>query len=382
MSKASPIGSKKPGTRYQLSDDEEEAKRLIESGAGPAAVYMKPKQTATAVGAMAAPELIPEGLGGTGIMAVLTRIALRSLAAGGGAATGKMSAEAVGGEHPLSKENLQDTAVTSAAFAGGQGLGEAFGAGLPALRSSLSRLAYTGEVAADGTPVLSKFARSLIHPTELTENVLRKAIPPTPEAVAAAKAQAGEATASKLEERMTATEAARQKELAANERLKNLDAQSRMTRQRQQDLLDAKAAKNVSPFPNATASSIGNLALKGNPETMFESLFGKEFKEAGDLSEWETGSRAGNVSSLRASGWAPPEPAKIVSPLSPAPPINKTLVSYDRQLLVHMARGGDLNALRELIRNPGGINVSEAVPNSKYLMEEGRPTNIYGGPEK
>lgn len=77
----------------------------------------------------------------------------------------------------------------------------------------------------------------------------------------------------------------------------------------------------------------------------------------------------------------PTEPSKIVTPLSPPPPINRTLVSYDRNLLVHMARGGDLNALRELIRNPGGIDVASAVPNSKFLLEGGAPTNVYGGPK-
>jgi hypothetical protein len=38
---------------------------------------------------------------------------------------------------------------------------------------------------------------------------------------------------------------------------------------------------------------------------MFEKLFGKEYKEAGDLAEWETGSREGGKAT---GGWTTPVP--------------------------------------------------------------------------
>lgn len=114
-----------------------------------------------------------------------------------------------------------------------------------------------------------------------------------------------------------------------------------------------------SPFGNATASN--SPSLPTTPVSGFKAL---QVPDVKIVSKFEA-----------------PSQSVIASPLSPPPPINKTLVSYDRNLLVHMARGGDLNALRELIRNPGGIDVASAVPNSKFLMETGRPTNIYGGPK-
>lgn len=114
-----------------------------------------------------------------------------------------------------------------------------------------------------------------------------------------------------------------------------------------------------SPFGNATASNSPNLPT--TPVSGFKAL---QVPDVKIVSKFEA-----------------PSQSVIASPLSPPPPVNKTLVSYDRNLLVHMARGGDLNALRELIRNPGGIDVASAVPNSKFLMETGRPTNIYGGPK-
>jgi hypothetical protein len=75
-----------------------------------------------------------------------------------------------------------------------------------------------------------------------------------------------------------------------------------------------------------------------------------------------------------------PEKGVIVDPNSPPPPINKTLVSYNADELLKMARKGDLDAIAELDRNPRGINLSEALPNVKFLKEAGRSTRIYGGP--
>lgn len=79
--------------------------------------------------------------------------------------------------------------------------------------------------------------------------------------------------------------------------------------------------------------------------------------------------------------FAPPEPSRIATSESPAPPINKTYVSYDAKTLVKLAKGGDLNAIRELIRNPRGVDISD-IPGVKYLMEPGRRGVVYGGPSE
>ena len=70
---------------------------------------------------------------------------------------------------------------------------------------------------------------------------------------------------------------------------------------------------------------------------------------------------------------------RIVDPNSPAPAINRTLVSYPRDVLAALARSGDVDALKELIRNPAGIDVNQAVPGWRYLIEPGQ-TRVYGGP--
>jgi hypothetical protein len=79
---------------------------------------------------------------------------------------------------------------------------------------------------------------------------------------------------------------------------------------------------------------------------------------------------------------APPANPKgtILSPDSPAPPINKTYVSYPANLLVQLAKSGDLHAFRELIRNPRGVDVTQ-IPGYKFLMDaDVRPGRVYGGP--
>lgn len=268
-----------------------------------------------------------------------------------------------GNANEMSQNTLKDIQEGNAGALAGTGTGLAAQLALVKGMSGSSdfkKLIYTGKIGADGLPELTKTARSILHPTELPENVLRKIVSPPDEVTQAMKAQAGEAAASDLEKQMSEVETARQKELAAQERLKNIDAQSRMTRERQQAALDAQAAKNApkpaapSPFGNATPTnvSIGDLKL---PEP------GAVTSATGELPK---GSPTPFVSKFTEA-----EPSRIVTPLSPAPAVGRTLVSYDRNLLVHMARGGDLNALRELIRNPGGIDVKTAVPNSKYLLE-------------
>jgi len=39
-----------------------------------------------------------------------------------------------------------------------------------------------------------------------------------------------------------------------------------------------------------------------------------------------------------------------------------------RTVLVEMAKRGDLNALRELVRNPGGVDIN-SISGARYLME-------------
>ena len=73
----------------------------------------------TALGSMAAPEMLPEMEGG-GLLGYLGRVFARSLASGAGAGAGKMTGEAVSGENPLSSENLKQTGIvagTTAALA-------------------------------------------------------------------------------------------------------------------------------------------------------------------------------------------------------------------------------------------------------------------------
>ena len=58
---------------------------------------------------------------------------------------------------------------------------------------------------------------------------------------------------------------------------------------------------------------------------------------------------------------------KIVLPGSEPPPTPVTYQSYPRQMLYEMAKNGDVQAGKELIRNPKGFNLP---PNFKYMIEE------------
>lgn len=205
------------------------------------------------------------------------------------------------------------------------------------MKAALSKLSYTSE------GKLTPLAESVLHPTTLPENAFRKMVPEPATYPGAQLPSIDEFYMNKAKDLM-------QRE--AQQRV--LDNRSRVEAAR-----EAKAAPQPSPFGNATSTS----------------------SPIGDLKLPEPGALPQGSSTPFVSKFTEAPSSKIVSPLSPPPPINRTLVSYDRNLLVHMARGGDLNALRELIRNPGGIDVASAVPNSKYLMEGGAPTNIYGGPK-
>jgi hypothetical protein len=61
-----------------------------------------------------------------------------------------------------------------------------------------------------------------------------------------------------------------------------------------------------------------------------------------------------------------PEPGKIVAPESSPPPIPVTYQDYPRERLYEMAKGGNIPAGLELIRNPGKFKLP---PNFKYLIE-------------
>jgi hypothetical protein len=319
------------------------------SGAPPSMIEMTPeeidrynaregqkiKQGAEIVGAMAGGEAVPALRGVIGALA-------RMLGVGGGAAVGNVTGQAA----TTGKVDIGETAKTGGMFAAGQGAGEAFGAGLGALRSSLSRLVYT----ADGE--LSPLAKTLLHPTELPEAVLRKVVPPPPTFPGAT-----EPSADAFYEKKAAD-------------LMRRDAQQRILDNRAR-IDAARAAKNApqpSPFGNATATDVSSTSSLPNPP----------LPAAGDIPQ---GNPTPFGQPQLVSKFTPPEPSRIQAPGSPPPPVNRTLVSYDRRLLVEMAKGGDLNALRELIRNPGGIDVATAVPNSKYLLEGNQPTSVYGGPK-
>lgn len=131
-----PTGKTASPSPVELDD---EAKQLAETGGGPAAVYMNPKDTAIAVGAMAAPELLPEGAGGTGLLAFLARAFGRAGLSAIGAGSGKMATEAVGGENPFSKENLAETGKL-AAFTTAIGTPLEFLAGLPFTKTGRSAI--------------------------------------------------------------------------------------------------------------------------------------------------------------------------------------------------------------------------------------------------
>lgn len=343
-------------------------------------------------GAVSAAETVGGTLGAESVPAIrgIVGSLVKMLGTGGGAAAGN----AAGQFATSGTVDPTEAAKAGALWSGGAGIGEVFGAGLPALRSSLSRAMYTTE------GELTPLAKAVVHPTELPETLLRKAIPETPDPATG----------------LTSTDRAALEQ-------KGTDL---MKRQAQQDILDRKAAaaakvaaKNAPTPPtfgqNATSSSFADLKVPAAPKIETDGLgirwavsedglrvsipksvadadatayAGPKLQEQRDILGGikNRTQLAGDIPQgspqlfATGGGFTAPQPSKIQTALSPPPPINRTLVSYDRNLLVHMARGGDLNALRELIRNPGDIDVASAVPNSKYLLEPGAPTSIYGGP--
>jgi hypothetical protein len=131
-------------------------------------------------------------------------------------------------------------------------------------------------------------------------------------------------------------------------------AEDLMRRGREQDALDRRAARTQAAQDEADAEARKAVPISQSPN--YPQLL-----------------------AAKRAAMKPPEPSPIVEPNSPAPKINTTYVSYPRPLLVKMANMGNVDALKELVRNPGGVDVQSAVPNARYLMELDAPRQTYGG---
>jgi hypothetical protein len=221
----------------------------------------------------------------------------------------------------------------------------------------LSRAAYTAE------GELSPLAKSLLHPQTLPETLFRKLVPPpdTPTFPGASQPLAEDFYANKAKDLMT-----------REAQQRTLDTRARVEIAR---TAREAAANAPEPAPFGGATSTSTISLQDLLKQQ------SALPAAGEGTTSATGTLPQGNATPFVSKFTPPEASKIVTPGSAAPPINKTLVSYPRTQLVEMAKKGDLDALRELIRNPGGIDVRSAVPNSRYLLEQNRPTSVYGGPQ-
>lgn len=177
---------------------------------------------------------------------------------------------------------------------------------------------------------LTPWADAITHPTKIPEQLLKTVIKEDPAAVAA------------------------RNESAAYEQ----KAQDLTRRGREQAALDMKAAreakataKNVpkpnppSPFAGMTSSAtpIGKAELPAVPQ--------------GNPTPFPTVAKAGQQ--------APK--SLIVEPGSKPPDLKVTYQSYPRSVLYEMAKSGDIEAGKELLRNPAGFSLP---PNFKYLIEE------------
>jgi hypothetical protein len=337
------------------------------------------KSGAETIGGVIGGESVPVIRGVVGALA-------RVLGTGAGAGAGNIAGQEItsGTVDPI------DTLKAAGKWGAFQGGGELLGS-IANLRSALTKFAYTGKLLADGTPELSTTAKSILHPTEMPENILRAAVPPPKsvlEAQAAARGEqfetefqkqyadftkAKEAGAAKIAEMTKAEEAARQKDLTDWAKLQTQQGSEASAAIRRQGILDLQASKNV-PQPSSlpTTATATNAPLQQQTTLPAPAAGSQSF--TGAIPQ-------GNLTPF-VSKFTPQTPSRIVTPDNPAPPINRTLVSYDAPTLVKMAKGGDIDALTELIRNPRGVDVASAVPNSRYLLEANRPTNIYGGPQR
>src|SRR5579859_8577 len=283
------------------------------------------RAAAETTGAMIGGEAVPAV---RGLVGALLRVLGTGTGGGIGNILGQLGTTGTVDPAEAAKAGGRDAALQ----AGGEGLG-ALGGAFGEIKSALGKLIYTPK----GT--LTPLAKAIVHPTTLPETMLRNALPPPEPTVAPA---------------------------VPITKSPNFDAAA--YRAGRASVNPAPEPAPANPFGNATATDASSAS----------SLPTRPLPSAGDIPQ---GNSTPFGQPQLVSKFTPPESGRIQAPNSPAPAINKTLVSYDRRLLVEMAKGGDLNALRELIRNPGGIDVATAVPNSKYLLEGNQPTSIYGGPK-
>lgn len=271
----------------------------------------------------AAAEVLGSTVGADAVPVVrgLAGLLLRSLGAGAGAGAANVGAQAI----TTGQVNPEEALRTAGGFAGG----EAIVGGAQALgetRAALRDLFFKPNAQ------LTDLGKAIVHPTDLPEMLVRRSL-----GVEAPAARAESVPISKSP---------------------NYDpAAYRAGAAMRSSLGGPKIEVSNNPFEGMTSSEkpIGTAELPKTAPSKPPIQLVKEF--------------------------AAPEPSKIVTPESGPVPINRTLVSYPRNALVQMARAGHLDALRELLRNPGGIDVMEAVPNAKFLIEPNAPTNVYGGPK-
>jgi hypothetical protein len=149
-------------------------------------------------GAMAAPALMPEaGLMGSA--------ALSAAGAGGGTIAG----QTISGQNPTDVGNMEDTA-TNAAIAGGLSL----------VGGGLARIPY-GRIASRIFRGPGGDAPVTVNPATIATRELESRVPKNPNE----EEQVGQ-----LEKKVTEAEQSRQNELADQEKIRNIDAQSRMDR--------------------------------------------------------------------------------------------------------------------------------------------------------
>ena len=176
MPQTKPKGDVKfPGTDIPVSPVRipPESRGRPEEGATWEDVKSHAKTAAEIGGSMVGSEFVS---GARGLIGVIGRM----IGSGVGAGAANVGAQAI----QTGKVDPTEALKTAGGFAAGEGAGEAFGAGLNGLRSSLGRMMYTDT--GDLTPV----AKAVVHPTELPEIALRKAIPLPPEVAAQAEAAA------------------------------------------------------------------------------------------------------------------------------------------------------------------------------------------------
>lgn len=201
------------------------------------------------------------------------------------------------------------------------------------------------------------------------------------------------ATADELGSKIKEAEDARQKELAGWEKLKTQDANARVTRGNQQESLDeahadrlasvekerqgqlADAERLKTQHANALNSREGEtIPSVGKPAKLPSSFtLNTEMPNLNEGAGTPTGANAipqvstGPAKLKFVDKFEPKGSSKIVSPDSEPPDQKVTYQSIPRPQLYEMAKKGDLEAGRELIRNPAGFALP---PNFKYLIEE------------